>query len=260
MKKKYEISGQAAGQGRRKTTYLVLLLFLFCSLSARWTPLQAQYSMGTTGLMNIPTADMQPDGTFMAGGNFMPAAILPDSWGYHSGNYFVNMTFLPFLEVAYRCTLLKVGEDHNHKWNQDRSVSLRLRPLKEGKWWPAIVVGSNDAFTSGQLNMFEDSGGNRFFSSVFAVGTKHFCWGGHQVGLTVGGHIPFRSGSLNKGVLGGLEYRPAFYPDWSLMVEYDSDAVNLGTAIRLWKHLSLHVFCYDWQAVCGGLRYEVKLY
>ncbi len=80
MKKKYEISGQAAGQGRRKTTYLVLLLFLFCSLSARWTPLQAQYSMGTTGLMNIPTADMQPDGTFMAGGNFMPAAILPDSW------------------------------------------------------------------------------------------------------------------------------------------------------------------------------------
>lgn len=108
--------------------------------------------------------------------------------------------------------------------------------------------------------MFEDSGGNRFFSSVFAVGTKHFHWGGHQLGVTVGGHIPFRRGSLNKGVLGGLEYRPAFYPDWALMVEYDSDVMNVGTALRLWKHLSLHVFCYDWQAVCGGLRYEVKLY
>ena len=132
--------------------------------------------------------------------------------------------------------------------------------MKEGKWWPAVVIGSNDAFTTGQLNMFEDSGGNRFFSSVFAVGTKHFHWGGHQLGVTVGGHIPFRSGSLNKGVLGGLEYRPAFYPDWALMVEYDSDVMNVGTALRLWKHLSLHVFCYDWQAVCGGLRYEVKLY
>lgn len=245
---------------QRKNVYVLLLILLFSSLSAVWAPLKAQYSMGTTGLMNIPTADMQPDGTFMAGGNFMPSAILPPEWNYHSGNYFLNITFLPFLEVAYRCTLLKTGDAHGNKWNQDRSVSLRLRPLKEGKWWPAIVIGSNDAFTTNQLNMFEDSGGNRFFSSVFAVGTKHFHWGGHQLGVTVGGHIPFRRGSLNKGVLGGLEYRPAFYPDWALMVEYDSDVMNVGTALRLWKHFSVHVFCYDWQAVCGGLRYEVKLY
>ena len=148
--------------GQRKNVCVLLLILLFSSLSAVWAPLKAQYSMGTTGLMNIPTADMQPDGTFMAGGNFMPSAILPPEWNYHSGNYFLNMTFLPFLEVAYRCTLLKTGDAHGNKWNQDRSVSLRLCPLKEGKWWPAIVIGSNDAFTTNQLNMFEDSGGNRF--------------------------------------------------------------------------------------------------
>ena len=118
---------------QRKNVCVLLLILLFSSLSAVWAPLKAQYSMGTTGLMNIPTADMQPDGTFMAGGNFMPSAILPPEWNYHSGNYFLNMTFLPFLEVAYRCTLLKTGDAHGNKWNQDRSVSLRLRPLKEGK-------------------------------------------------------------------------------------------------------------------------------
>ena len=65
---------------------------------------QAQRSMGTTGQLNIPTADMQPDGTFIAGGNFMPQEMMPEAWDYSTGNYFVNMTFLPFLEVAYRCT------------------------------------------------------------------------------------------------------------------------------------------------------------
>ena len=31
--------------------------------------IKAQYTMGTTGMMNIPTAEMQQTGTFMIGGN-----------------------------------------------------------------------------------------------------------------------------------------------------------------------------------------------
>jgi hypothetical protein len=135
--------------------------------------LHAQYSLGVTGLLTIPTADMQADGTFMGGANFLPEAMMPSNWEYNTGNYFVNITFLPFLEVAYRCTLLHGEFEKGSKWNQDRSVSLRFRPLKEGKWWPAIVVGSNDAFTTGELNMFKSAAGNRFFSSVYIVGTKH---------------------------------------------------------------------------------------
>ena len=159
---------------------------------------QAQRSMGTTGLLNIPTADMQPDGTFIAGGNFMPQEMMPENWDYSTGNYFVNMTFLPFLEVVYRCTLMKIKK--NGTWNQDRSVSLRLRPLKEGKWWPSVVVGSNDAFTTNQLNMFEETKGNRFFASIYGVATKHFVMGGHDLGVSFGGYVPFQSGSVHKPV------------------------------------------------------------
>ena len=118
--------------GQRKNACVLLLILLFSSLSTVWAPLKAQYSMGTTGLMNIPTADMQPDGIFMAGGNFMPSAILPPEWNYHSGNYFLNMTFLPFLEVAYRCTLLKTGDAHGNNWILVLSVSFLLRPLIVG--------------------------------------------------------------------------------------------------------------------------------
>ena len=230
---------------------LLFIVMWFC-------PAQAQYSMGVTGLLNIPTADMQRDGTVMLGGNYLPKEMLPTHWDYNSGNYFVNATFFPWLELAYRCTLMKVEE--TGKWNQDRSVSIRLRPLKEGKWWPAIVIGSNDVLTTNELNTFKDPGGTRYFSSVFAVGTKHFLLGGHDWGVTIGGHIPFRSASTRKGVFGGVEYRPAFFRDFSLMAEYDSDAVNVGASVRLFRHLSAHVFCYDFKNVCGGLRYEVELY
>ena len=34
--------------------------------------LYAQHSMGVTGLLNIPTADMQVDGTFMVGSKYLP--------------------------------------------------------------------------------------------------------------------------------------------------------------------------------------------
>lgn len=87
------------------------LLAIGISLSIANSQLSiAQRSLGTSGLLNIPSADMQEDGTFMAGGNYLPEEMLPREWGYNSGNYFVNLTFLPFMEVAYRCTLLKVRE------------------------------------------------------------------------------------------------------------------------------------------------------
>ena len=63
---------------------------------------------------------------FMVGANYLPEQMLPDFWDYNSGNYFLNVTFLPCLEVGYRCTLMKLKTG---KWNQDRSVSLRIRPV-----------------------------------------------------------------------------------------------------------------------------------
>lgn len=221
---------------------------------------EAQYTMGTTGLLNIPTADMQPDGTLMAGGNYLPQQLMPASWNYNTGNYFANITFLPFLEVAYRCTLLRGEFKAGNEWQQDRSVSLRLRPLKEGRWWPALVVGSADAFTTGQLNMFDEAKGNRFFSSVYGVATKHLAVAGHDFGTTLGISVPFRKNSHKQGLFGGISYCPAFCRPVTLMVEYDpTEAFNVGITARLFGHLSLYAFCYDFRAASGGLRYEFRL-
>jgi Bacterial putative lipoprotein (DUF940). len=65
---------------------------------------QGRYLMGNTGLLNIPTADMQEAGTFMGGCNYLPHGMTP--LYFNTGRYFVDITFLSLLEMSYRCTLL----------------------------------------------------------------------------------------------------------------------------------------------------------
>lgn len=69
---------------------------LFISLSAN-----SQINYGTTGLMNMPTADMQRDKTFMAGGNWLNHHATVPRWWYDTWNYYINITIFPWLEAGY---------------------------------------------------------------------------------------------------------------------------------------------------------------
>jgi hypothetical protein len=220
--------------------------------------------MGVTGLMNIPSADMQADGIFMAGANYLPYSMLPldGAWSSNgTANYFLNVTFLPFLEVAYRCTLLySERDDTDNRWQQDRSVSVRLRLLKERNWLPSVLVGSNDAFTTNQLNPLHEVGGNRFFSSVYAVATKHFRPYGHDVSLTFGGMIPVRKQAAQDGFFAGIGFSPAQLKQLTVIAEYDTNKINVGISARLFGHISAHVFTYGFNSLSFGLRYELALF
>lgn len=63
----------------------------------------AQTNYGTTGLMNMPTADMQRDKTFMLGGNWLNSHATVPRWWYDTWNYYINITLFPWLEVGYLC-------------------------------------------------------------------------------------------------------------------------------------------------------------
>lgn len=64
----------------------------------------AQINYGTTGLMNLPTADMQRDKTFMVGGNWLNHHATVPRWWYDTWNYYINITIFPWLEAGYLCT------------------------------------------------------------------------------------------------------------------------------------------------------------
>lgn len=232
--------------------HMLKTIFIFSSLFLTTLEIQAQYSMGTTGMLNIPTAEMQETGTFMIGGNYMSKEMNP--FGYNSGNYFVNITFFSFLELNYRCVLLKSNymTEKTKFRQQDRSMSARIRPLKERKYCPALVIGTNDPF--------KDKG-NNYFASVYGVLTKTLLSGTHQLSVSAGYFHPIgdKKYILQDGIFGGICYRPAFSPNASVMAEYDSDGFNFGIAARFWKHLSLHVFTREFRNIAGGIRYECTL-
>lgn len=167
----------------------------------------AQINYGTTGLMNLPTADMQRDKTFMAGGNWLNHHATVPRWWYDTWNYYINITIFPWLEAGYLCTGHKaVPTDYGNNsgyWvpstygkftNQDRSFHFRLRVWKEG-WWkpwtPQVVIGANDAIgdsaNGGSLsNQQNQDYGNGFWNRYYLAITKHVNF--DNIG-TLGAHI-----------------------------------------------------------------------
>lgn len=232
-----------------KKTLILTLIFSFCSGS-----LFAQYALGVTGLSMVPTAEMQKTGTFMGGINFLPEQVTPDKFSYPTMNYYVNMTLFSFIELNYRMTLLKTangtGKATYHE--QDRSNTIRIRPLAESRFLPAVVFGIDDLFT--------EEGGSQYWGAYYGVLTKHFDWrSGHTLAVTAGWYIPQGSHHYNKGPFGGVSYIPSFCRELKLMAEYDSHGWNVGGAIRLWKHFTVNAFTREFTCVSAGLRYECTL-
>ena len=124
---------------------------------------------------------MQEAGTFMGGGNYLPDGMTP--FNFNTGNYFVNMTFLSFVELSYRCTLLKTRRYDGKRgyFQQDRSMTARIRPLKEGKYRPSLVIGVDDPFKNT---------GTNYFATVYGALTKGFSIAqGDRLAVTAGYYI-----------------------------------------------------------------------
>lgn len=236
--------------------HIVAALFVLCLSCGE---VEAQYLQGSTGLLTIPTADMQSDGTFMTGVNYMPTYIAPDTWDHNTVNYFLNMTFLPFMEVSYLCTMIRFS---NGVYQQDRALAVRLRALKEAKWYPSIVVGTSDAmsFSQDNWNPLDEVNGNRYYGGIYGVATKHFNIRQEIIGVTIGYNYKTQDTAYKDGMFYGVSYSPSIYPSCKIMADLNNDMVSIGAAVKLFNHLSINAYCYDFTVFAGGLRYEVKLY
>ena len=79
------------------------LLAILCVGVLTGGTVKAQINYGTTGLMNMPTADMQKDKTFMATGMWLNRHSTVPRWWYDTWNYSINVTIFPWLEIGYLC-------------------------------------------------------------------------------------------------------------------------------------------------------------
>lgn len=172
----------------QRKTILILSLIMAYNYSI------AQYTYGTTGLLNMPTADMQKDKSFLFGVGYLEKHASTGRWFYDTYNYYINITFFPWMEFAYTMNLHKALKNDpalsNNYWvpstygkfiNQDRSFHVRFRLWKEGwwKWWtPQIVIGSNDligdSWNGGSITNPTTYKGNGFLNRYYLAITKHF--------------------------------------------------------------------------------------
>lgn len=229
--------------------------------------LSAQLTYGTTGLLNAPSAEMQKDKTVMLGANFMNKELTPPTWYYHTYNYYLNVTIMPWLEVAYTCTLFKAEAlglkpyGYSGFTNQDRYFSLRLRALKEGQFWkhmPAVVLGTSDPFTSSG-GVFASTEGNGYYSRFYIAATKHISIGKENIGVHLSYLYNNRKEYKLKGFAAGITYNPSFHPELRVIAEYDSRDFALGATYLLFKHIHAQVEMQNMKYITGGLMVKFCL-
>ena len=261
-------------KGRRVKWLLVMIFLTFQTTAA------AQQYTGTTGLIHTPSAEMNKEGTARIGVHFLAKEFSPQPFSYNTGTYYLSITPFSWVEIAYTCTLQKGSrKDVDGNWEkktgyyyQDRYFSLKLRPLKEGKYWPAIAIGTNDPYgTNGKNNKADipanegksnnDDGKSQYFCNYYIAATKHFPINNHQIGI----HAAYRKWKRDynrkwNGLVGGITYQPCFAKNLRVIAEYTGGDINVGADCLLWKHLLLQTSLQDGKYFSGGVCFQMNLF
>ena len=264
-------------------------LILVCLIAISSLQSQAQALYGTTGLLHAPTAEMQKDKTFMAGGNVLhlvPLQYFNSNEIKYTFNYYLNITIFPWLEVGYTCTINYAEHGSTYfpeqSWgkytNQDRAFNARLRLWKEGwwkEWTPQLVLGANDPGSfdnngGGNINFNQEAGTHNYFNRFFLAATKHlFFQNVGELGLHMA-YIYSRATGLNyEGPALGVNFRCCL-PDTSLgnkilnglnlMAEYDARTINIGFNYAVWKdRFNLIAELNDGKYLSAGLYFKICL-
>lgn len=252
--------------------YFITYIIVYCSIIENY----AQFTNGVTGLLHMPNAEMQKDGTFVIGGNFLNKHNLPSDywWGYNTYNYFINITFLSRLEISYICTLVQGQEDISYwpqqTWgkfvNQDRHFAARLQIVKEGEWWkymPSIVLGVNDPTTGtggDYTNMATDGDGNGYFNRWYIAMTKHINIPYGELGIHATYLYNKRIDYPLNGPAFGVNFRPNFHKNLNFIAEYDAKTINVGATYALWAdHFNFLIELQEGKRLSAGLVYKVNL-
>lgn len=227
---------------------------------------RAQQYMGTSGLLHVPSAEMHHEGDAFIGAHYLNKNMMPDTGFIYQGkkyntfDYYLALTPFSWLEFSFVCTERARHMEDNvvTQWSKDRAASVKIRPLKEGKYHPAIAIGCNDFGTS--VFKKERTDVQLYFMNFYVAGTKHFEFGGNELGVTVA-YRHFLRGYNAKwnGVVGGLTFRPSFFPQARVIAEYTGNEFLVGADALLFRHLRLQASVKDFKYWNFGLCLQVNL-
>jgi len=244
---------------------LPLLLLMLLPLG-RSTILAQQYT-GMTGLLHVPSAEMDTIENLRIGVHMLPKHMMPNAMRfegkkYASTNWYVSAMPLKWLELGYSFTLMKFHKNLDKNsgetgfYSKDRYFSARVQPLREGRYWPSVVIGGNDV-----IGQRDGNSKSFYFRNFYVAASKHVDLSFGQFG----GHLAYRywTKSYNKrwnGVVGGITFRPSFYKPLRALAEYDGHGVNIGVDCVLFRYVQLQASLMKcrYPSVGGAVRIELK--
>lgn len=180
--------------------------------------LAAASTQGVTGVIDIPTADILPQGHFNAA-----------AYRLHDENaYSLSMGAGQRLEAAFVSRLPDEGGDFTE-------LQLKYALRREGILTPGMAIGIDDALAERER-------------SVYAVWSKGLPLG-IRVHLGIGdGRFDGVFGSLEKQIIKG---RLGRFPTTALLVENDGRDMNYGLRVSLSQQLKLQLGYRDSDAYVG---------
>lgn len=239
--------------------FLALFLFPYAGTAQQYT--------GMSGLAHIPTGEMHHEGDALIGAHFLNKAMTPDTGflfqgkKYNTFDYYLALAPFSWIEMSYVCTeriWAKNAQTGHIKWSKDRYASVKIQPLKEGKYWPAVAIGGNDVLTSDLESSSSDV--QLYFQNWYIAATKHIEFSGNELGLTLAyRHYCRRYNAKWNGLVGGITFRPAFFPQARLMAEYTGNEFLLGMDMLLWQHFRIQASLKDFKYVNAGLCLQFNL-
>lgn len=241
--------------------FIAILLLLLV-----WTSGRAQQYTATEGLLHVPSADMDKKFTARVGIHYMPKSLVPDMMTvdgekFNTFSYYISLTPLDWIQVSFVEVSWKFHQDLIPSnpikfYSKDRHLSIKLRPIKEGRYWPSVAVGADD-FWGRKDNGYSES---NYFRNYYLALTKHFDIGGNSLGT----HLTYRKWEWDfnhryEGVVGGLTFQPRFYKPLRVIAEWDGCEMNIGADCRLFNLVQLQMFLQDCRYFSGGVCLAIKL-
>ena len=226
----------------------------------------AQQYTGISGLIHIPSAEMNHEGDAFIGAHFLNKAMMPDigflyeGEKYNTFDYYLALTPFSWLEMSYVCTerIRSKDQQGNIQWGKDRYASVKILPLKEGKYHPAVAIGCNDVWTAAFYKDKPDI--QLYYTNLFIAATKHFNFSGNELGVTLSYRHFYRGyNSKWNGIVGGITFRPSFFPQGRIIAEYTGNEFLTGMDVLLWQHLRLQASLKNFKRLNAGLCLQFNL-
>ena len=249
----YDNRNDTSGKIKFKPAFLILCILIY-PLSSRSQSMKT--SLGYNGLNIVPSAETADDGTLTVGYSRIPRSYGLQSYPARKSVFYMALAAAPFFEASFAFVI------HDHLTDRsphagDRTVSAKLRLLREKKYSPSIGLGAHDFFGITQLGIRKvTTPPPQNYAALYAVASKSFASPWKQKGRI---HIGYGTDWLPAeqhfmvGIFAGIEL--TVIKEISLMAEYDAQYFNIGARLNLFSHLQTFITCMNGRELSGGLSF-----